>query len=228
MTKVSKLITGADEVTTIDLQWVPQFLLVGDVMTDLPLKALSWNIAGDEKVHIGAQALIQAFSKLKMNALLGADVQIGQILQIADGYIPDQQFQLRLTNVGADVPDIFAFSLNFYQGKVMVASPAVINDGASQGFSDFMALQFDATNVTRVEITFFDPDTGQSFQDSLTPVELDAMFSTQNQADANGQLSAITTIDGTAIMYDGMRPKSVRIYASGANVTVSVIGSESI
>lgn len=223
MSQISTLVTGAGVVTPVNLQFVPQKILVGTVDTDLPVTAINWSIGGKLVGNIGAQALAQSFSKFHMGGLLGADVKIGQVINIADGYIPNQQFQINFTNAGATTPAIYDASEEFYQGNVMYVSPSVILDGANQGFSDFVALQMDPTNVDHADVTFLNPATGKTFTNTLSVPELEAIFASENNTDADGLYAAMLTIDATRAYAGRNYPKSCRIYANGANVTVQVI-----
>ena len=223
MSQISTLITGAGVVTPVNLQFVPARILVGTTDTDLPITAVNWSIGGKLVGNIGAQNLAQAFSKFHMGGLLGADVKVSQILMIADGYIPNQQFQINFTNAGVTTPAIYDVSDEFYQGNVSYVSPSVILDGANQGFSDFIALQFLPTNVSKVDITFMNPATRRTFTNTFTIAELEAYFASENITDADGLYAGILTIDATRAFAGRNYPKSCRVYASGANVTVQVV-----
>lgn len=225
MSQIGTLVTGAGVVTTLNLQFVPQFILVGTLDTDLPLSAVSWNVAGDELVNIATATHVVAFSKLAQNGLLGADVKVSQVLQVADGYYGNQQFQVRFTNAGATTPAIYGFSQRKGAGELVRASQNVILDGANQRYSGFVALQFLPTNVTRADIEFFDIESNEVFSDSLTPAELADLFAMDNITDANGLTATLVTVSNYNAEFTGIVIKSITIYASGANVTVNVIGS---
>lgn len=222
--QIGTLLTGAGTVTTLNLQFVPQFILVGDTETDLPLTAMSWNIAGDELVNIGSAVMVQAYSKFGRSGLLGADVQVAQLIQVGDGYYGNQQFQLRLTNAGVTTPAIYGYSKRYGTGELITVSQNVILDGANQRYNGFVALQFVPTNVTRCDVEFTDLLTDTVYSESMSPVELMSMFVDDNTADASGLLGTLVTIDNASMFINDLQINGITIYASGANVTVNVIG----
>jgi prepilin-type processing-associated H-X9-DG protein len=192
MSQVSTLVTGAGIDTIINLPYVPEVLLIGESDTDLPIQGLSIQVGGKDYQNIQSQALIQAFSKWKMEGMLGADVKIAQRIPISNGFIAGQNCQIRLTNAGATTPAIYAYS----QGKgddVLEAGTLTVQAQTSQVFPQFMALFFDPANLDYANITFLD-----GHQDKFTAAELRAMFAEMNETDADGELAGLICIDNTA------------------------------
>lgn len=229
MSQIGTLIGGAGVVTTINLQYVPEFIVVGSSFTptDVDLDAISWNVSGQELVNINGNAALNAFAKFKGNGDLVNQI-ITQIFQTGFGYLGNQQFQVRFTNAGATTPDIFAFSRRRGNSRVLTAAQQVVLDGANQRYSGFLALMFDATNVTRVDMTFKNAATKETFTDSLTPAELATLFGLDNISE-DGLLSALTVIDNTALLAkQGIYVESCNLFASGGNVTVTVEGVGSL
>jgi len=228
MSQIGTLVTGAGIVTTLPLQFVPEFILVGTLDTDLPLTAISWNVAGDEKVNITGAAALVAYSKLKLAGLLGADVKLSQVLRVADGYIGNQQFQVRLTNAGVTTPAIYGYSTQKSGGRILKATQNVILDGANQSYEEFLALQFLPTNVARAEVVFYDSERNMEFSESMTMCELASLFAQENTTDADGLTGTYLTIDNAMILQEGLSIKRVTLYVTGANVTVTIIGLDTI
>lgn len=224
MSQVGTLTTGAGVVTTINLQWVPEYIMIGAVATDVPLTAMSWNVSGGEKVNLNSEASIISYSKYKNSAMTGASVKIGNTIRVSDGYHPNKQFQLRLTNKGATTPAIHAFSTQLGEGNVMSVAQNTILDGANQRYSDFLALQFLPTNLTRADISFRNPSTGETYTDTFLPAELASLFNLTNDSDAVGLLGTLVTIDNGSALLGGLQIVEATLYASGANISVTVIG----
>lgn len=219
MSKFGTLITGNGVATIVNLPFVPQFLLVGTVDTDLPIEGLSVSIEGVDKISIvDNQSLLQAYAKWSMEGMLGADVKIGQLLKIADGKISGKDCQITITNAGVSTPDIYAYSdrkgangLNFGTSTIQSSSNKVYNQ--------FGALFFPTANVDYAQVTW---KNGHS--DKLTVPELRSLFVQTNQTDADGQLAGITVIDNLAAADARGLIDSVDLYTTnGGTCTVGIV-----
>lgn len=208
---VDTLVTGAGIDTVINLPYVPEFILVGETDTDLPLTKVSISVGGSDYQNINGQSLIQADSKIDMEGLLGADVKIAQVIAVADGLIPFQTCQVRLTNAGATTPNIYAFSTSM-GSRVFSKGTTTIQDNSSDVFDGFQALIFDPTNLDYVQVTWED-GTNQK----MTEAELKAVFAVLNQSDANGELAGLLVLNNALNIF-----QSVEIYTSGGALTVLV------
>jgi len=223
MSQIGTLTTGAGIVTTINLQYVPEFIVIGTAFANNVLSGISWNISGQEQVNISGAVSTNALAKFKNRGTL-TNQTVNTIYSTGFGYIPNKQFQIRLTNAGVTTPAIYAFSRQFGNGRVLTASQQVVIDGANQGFSNFLGLQFLATNVARVDLTFRNPRTNESYSDSFLPAEVNALFGLDNISE-DGVLSTLSVLDNSAILAKmGVFIDRATIYASGANVTVSYLG----
>lgn len=231
MSQIGTLVTGAGVVTTINQNWVPQYILVGDVSTKLPITQLAYSLSGKEKLNLSGQPLIQAFSKFGKSSILGATIQVAQLLEITDGYYGNTQFQLRLTNVGITTPGIFGFSDGMGRGRCIVSTNVTVLTNTNTTFQGFVALGFDATNVNTVDLTFLNRENGQEYQEAgLSPDELNAYFNIQNPSDLAGQLSDQTYIDNRAIAaMTGSYITKARVFnGAGGDTSVSVTGLQTI
>jgi hypothetical protein len=225
MSKIGTLTTGAGVVTTINIQYVPEYLLIGSGFNaaDVDVSAISWNVAGKELVNLSGKDPVNAYAKYKNEGDLTNQL-VAQIFQLGFGYLANQQFQIRITNNGAGTPDIFAFSRRRGAGRVLTASQQVILDGANQRFDNFLALHFDPTNVTRADVNFVDPKTKQTFSETLEPDEIDALFGLDNISE-DGKLSSLAIMDNVNLLTKrGVYISSVNLFASGANVTTTIEG----
>jgi hypothetical protein len=231
MSQIGTLVTGAGVVTTINQNWVPQYILVGNTETALPITNVSYQISGEEKLNLTGQALIQALSKFGKQPILGATLAVAQVLQIADGYYGNLQFQLRLTNAGATTPAIYGFSERWGEGRCIAATNVVILATSNQSFQGFLALAFDPTNVNTIDLSWMDRETGKEYQESgLVANELEAFFNIENPSDDNGQLAAVTVIDNRLLVAQrGKFITKARIFnGAGGTTSVEVVGLKNV
>lgn len=230
MSLIGSLAAGPGVETVFNLQFVPQFLLVGGAFNNgLDLSAMSWNIAGKERVSSQVEAQINAFAKLQENGYLGANPAVNQIIQVSDGYLGNQQFQLRMTNDNAGTQDVFAFSRRRGNGRLFSLASQTILASANQRFQGFLSLIIDETNVDNLDITFFDPMYKRQFNDRFSVIEANALFGLDNISD-DGQLAGLTIIDNVNLI-TGAGPyiESCVVYAAaGGNVPVGIVGLENL
>ena len=222
MSQIGTLAAGVGTETVLNLQFLPEFIFVNNIAGGR-LQNVSWNVAGKELVNIAGTAPIDAFAQYKQNVRT-AGPSIVSILTTGEGYLPNQQFQLRLTNNNAAAAAIYAFSRRMGNGRVITASQVVVLDGANQRFSNFLTLQFLSTNVSRVDLTFKNAKTGASFADSYTVEDLKALLALDNPT-VDGNYGTLLTLDNTNLLARmGMYIESAVIYVSGANTSVTVAG----
>ena len=209
MAQIGTLVTGAGVTTVIPGQsQAEEFILIGDVDTANPLQALQVEIDGTPFITINSALLLTAFMKWMVEV---SGTVIGLMIKIATGLIK-RNTTYRLTNAGATTPGIFAFSTN-RSGVPYLSSSKQINPSAYEDFDKFSALFITApANIQSCEILFAD-----GHRSTLTGVELDALFTFENQAEANGQLGGVTVIDNR----DGSI-KQVRLYCVTTALTVLV------
>lgn len=211
MGQIGTLITGAGVVTTIAGQsQCEQFILIGTVATANPLQGLVVEVDGVTYINIVNQAtLLSAYAKW-LNGFVST--LRGVLFPIATGNIPSKNTTYRLTNNGATVPAIFAFSDND-AGIPFVVSTTQINASSYMDFDKFSAL-FVGTpaSISSAEIVF-----ASGRKSTLTQVEFDAYFAYKAPStEANGQLLGASVIDNT-----DQTIRSVRLYASAA-VTILI------
>ena len=222
MSQIGSLTLGVGIETVFNLQFLPEFIIV-DSISGGEVQAMSWNVAGRELVNIAGIIPVQAFSEFKQNVLTTSGA-IAQIITTGEGYMANQQFQLRMTNNNALAMAVFAFSRRRGNGRVLTGSQVVVLDGANQRFQNFLAIGFLLTNVTRVDLTFKNAKTGVSFSDSYAPAEIAALLCLDNPTE-DGSYAGQLTIDNTNLVNRiGMFVENATIFVAGANVSVLVQG----
>ena len=205
MAQIGTLVTGAAVVTIIaGMAQCEQVLVLGSVGTANPLQGLQVEIDGIPFININNQpALLSAYAKWQAQFV---STLVGVVFPISTGRI-GKNTTYRLTNNGATVPIIYATSFS-EDGIPFLVGTKQINASSFEDFEKFSALFIGTpASLASAEVTFTNGcKSTMSFQ------ELDAMFSLQNSAEANGELLAITVIDNR----DG-KIKSVRLNCSAAN-----------
>ena len=217
MSQQSTMIANDNAVTTIDRSYTPQYVLIGAVDTDNPVKKLEVSIGGNDFQNLTGQTAVQAFSKLNMQGLLGADVKVGQVFRIANGFNGYQTSQIRLTNSGITTPAVYYFSMRKADGKNVPFEPVMagqetIQETDSKVFqgTGFTHLIFDATNLDYVNIDYVD---GHS--EKMSSAELCARFAMLEVSDADGKLAGLQVIENYGDIAE------LSIWTSGGSITVS-------
>ena len=222
MSQIGTLAAGIGVETVLNLQFLPEFIYVNTIAGGR-LQAVSWNVAGKELLNLNGTAPIDAYSQYKQNVYTGGP-GIVSVLTTGEGYLANQQFQLRLTNNNAAASPIYAYSRRKGNGRVITASQVVVLDGANQRFNNFLALQFLPANVTRVDLTFKNSKTGETFTDSFTVEDLKSLLALDNPT-LTGDYGTLLTLDNTNLLLrTGMYIEAAIVYVSGGNVQVTTAG----
>jgi hypothetical protein len=207
MAQIGTLTGGAGVVTSFNgLTQLDEFLVVGDSDTANPLQGLTVEVNGETLINIQVQALITAFGKWLME-MNGSTVST--MIKVATGRIKGST-NIRLINAGATTPAVYAFS-DSDGGLPFISATEVILAGSYSDYSGFSSLMISApANVQSAIVTFADGYTA-----TVTPVELAAYFSLENNSEADGYLGGVLVVDNRS-----NRISSIRIFATGANVNV--------
>jgi len=190
MAQIGTLLTGAGVQTVIAGQsQCDQFILLGTVGTAMPLSGLQVEIDNQPFFNVTNNAtLLTAISKWMMETINGTGI-VGVLLKVATGRI-GRNTTFRLTNAGATTPAIFAWS-DVEAGAPIVAGTKNINPSSYEDFSKFSALFIGTpANLSTAEFQF-----SNGARATMTGVEVDAMFSINNQTEAGGELGGISVID---------------------------------
>ena len=183
----------ASSASTITINWVPEFIVIESVDLDLPITQFTATVAAVPRQNSTAQARLQAMSKYLMNGLLGADVKVGAVMKLSNGFVPEQTTQLQFTNGAATTPAVYAFSTAAAEDgveDVIDSGETTIQASSNSIFEAFTALIFSETNLQYVDITFAD-----GHNEQLSAAEIAALFITRNIADADGKLAGQLVID---------------------------------
>lgn len=205
MAQIGTLVTGAGVQTVIAGQsQCEAVIVIGSVSTANPLQGLQVEIDGTTFININNQAtLISAYAKWMAQFV---STLVGVVFKIATGRIP-RNTTYRLTNNGATTPAIYAFSDNS-SGVPFLVGTKQINASSYEDFSKFSALFIGTpANLSTAEMIFKD-----GTKSTMTFQELDALFSSKCQAEANGELLGVTVIDNR-----DQSITSVRLNCSAAN-----------
>lgn len=205
MAQIGTLTTGAGVVTIITGQaQCEAIMIVGDVSTANPLQSLQVEIDGVPFINVVNQpALLSAYSKWISQFV---STLMGVVFKIATGRIP-RNTTYRLTNNGATVPNIFAFSDNDAGVPFLVGSKT-INASSYEDFEKFSALFIGTpANLSTAEVVF-----SNGTKATLSIFEVDALFSMKSVTEANGRLLAVSVIDNR-----DQSIRSVRLNCSAAN-----------
>lgn len=226
MSQIGTLTTGVGVVSTINLQYVPQYIVIGSAFNaaDVAVSAISWSISGAEKVNISGITYLNSYAKYKNQGDLSNSL-VNQIFMVGFGYMQNKQFQLRITNNAAATPAVYAFARTKNgSGRVLTAAQQVVVDGANQRFQNFLALHFDPTNLDKMDATFKNAKTGETYTETFLPEEVQALFGLDNISEG-GLLSTVAVVDNINLLNrSGVYIESVNIFANGANITVLVEG----
>lgn len=205
MSQIGTLVTGVAVQTTISgMAQCEQMLVIGSVTTPNPLQGLQVEIDGIPFININNQpALLSAYAKWQAQFV---STLVGVVFPLATGRIM-KNTTIRLINNGATTPIIYATSMQ-ENGVPFLVATKQINASSYEDFEKFSALFIGTpANLSSAEVVFSnDTKSTMSFQ------ELDAIFSLQNSAEANGELLAVTVLDNR----DG-KFRSVRLNCSAAN-----------
>lgn len=203
----------ANSTTTLNVQNLPEFILLLDDSGFVVSRALEVVISGDNNYNISSQALQEAINKIG-NAGVLADFTVFPLAQIANGGVGNKQVDITITNNSASVLEVFGFSTSNNDGTIVRASQSTIVANSNDTYSNFESLVFTNSNVLNVEVEF-----ASGWKDRYTKIELDALLSKlvpsiENLGFPFGSL--VTAIDNRLGFI-----KSVRIFANeDGNVTV--------
>lgn len=104
MSQIGTLITASGVITTINLNYVPQYITY---IAATQLLGIRVTVEGDGTIMDLDAAGLDAMSGIRR---FGA-VADSFLLPLSDGFIPNKVTQLQFTNSAAQTPKIFAFSL---------------------------------------------------------------------------------------------------------------------
>lgn len=203
MGQIGTMITGAGVVTPLVGQTsCPQSIYLGDVDTANPLQGLQVEVDGQPFINIINNAsLVNAYAKWLQEPLAGGTN--GLLLPIATGKI-EKNTTLRLTNNGATVPVIRAFSEEG-EGVPLIVATTGINALSGQDFINFSGLIIDLpANVNNIEIV-----TTDGHRETWTVQDADAYYNKYHASETDGRLGGCTVIDNRDGKFASVRINTV-------------------
>ena len=203
MAQIGTMTTGAGVVTSINLPYCPQYLVIDNTYSGtFDLTNIDVSINGQRTVSligaddIDAIAQIRSHSSQSSQALTG-DAGLVMALELANGQI-DAPTLIRLTNEGANTNAILGVSSGVGSSAYRY-SQFTVNATSNQTFSSFDSVLINSspTNIDSIEIQWVD-----GFKDRYNPEELPvlwrSLYSAQiaSQFSDNGDIAFINNEDG--------------------------------
>lgn len=206
----------ANATTTFNLQFVPEFLVIGDV-SGINI-ALETVIKGKTRIIAPNPTLFRGLSQVGMAGLLSIQ-EVSKVYQISNGGKGNETCQIKITNATATTPDVYAVSTGPNDGTVIAVSTSQVDANSNQEYKVFDKLAVDITNPLRnIQIKF-----ANGWEDSFTVEEVNALLATMTPAfDDTASITQNTMIfDNQAGIFE-----SVRIFAAGNAVEVMIQTTE--
>ena len=203
MAQIGTMTTGAGVVTSINLPYCPQYLVIDNTYSGtLDLTNIDVSINGQSTISligaddIDAVAQIRSHSSQSSQALTG-DAGLVMALELANGQI-DAPTLIRLTNEGANTNAILGVSSGVGSSAYRY-SQFTVNATSNQTFSSFDSVLINSspTNIDSIEIQWVD-----GFKDRYNPEELPVLWrnlysaSVASQFSNNGDIAFINNEDG--------------------------------
>ena len=211
MAQIGVLTTGAGVTTSLNaLSQCPSMIMLGTVATANPLTGLVVEIGGISFFNItGQAAILSAIAKFMTKWV--STLQ-GVVFPVATGLIK-KTTNIRLTNGGATVPIIYGFS-DMPSGAPVLAGTTTVNASSYEDFEKFSALFIGTpANVGSAEISY-----ANGHKETVSGVELDAIFAMKHDTEAAGQLLGVTVIDNT-----DQAISSIRLNIITAATTIAIM-----
>ena len=200
MAQIATMTTGAGVVTSINLPYCPQYLLVNNSYAGtFDLTNIDVSINGQSTVSLIGADDIDAVGQIRSNT--GGDTtgneQLMMALELADGQI-NAPTLIRLTNEGANTNAVYGVSSQVGTAPYRY-SQFTVNATSNQTFESFDSVLINSspTNIDSIEIQWID-----GFKDRYAPQELPALWRNlyvsdgQSQFGDNEDIAFINNEDG--------------------------------
>ena len=189
MAQIGTMTTGAGVVTSINLPYCPQYLVIDDTSElTLDLTNIDVSINGQSTVSLIGADDIDAVASIRSHASeaggAGADTMM-KALELADGQI-NAPTLIRLTNEGTNTNAIYGVSSGVGSSAYRY-SQFTVNATSNQTFSEFDSVLINSspTNLDSIEIQWVD-----GFKDRYAPQELPVLWRSLYAASLNAQFSS--------------------------------------
>ena len=193
MAQIGTMTTGAGVVTSINLPYCPQYLLVDNSYTGtFDITNIDVSINGQSTVSlIGADDIdavgqIRSHGAQTLSAVAG-DGGLIMALELANGQI-NAPTLIRLTNEGANTNAIYGVSAGVGSSAYRY-SQFTVNATSNQTFSEFDSVLINSSpdNIDSIEIQWVD-----GYKDRYDPLELPALWRNLYSAQFNSQFGPAT------------------------------------
>ena len=185
MAQIGTMTGTAGAVTSLNLPYCPEYLIVGDTYSGtLALTNFSVSINGQSTIELIGADDIDAVAEIKsQSATDGAGGEtVMEVLKLADGQI-NAPTLIKLTNEGTDADNIYGVSSSVGTAPYRY-SQFTVNATSNQQFSEFDSVLINSspTNIDSIEIQWVD-----GFKDRFAPQELPVLFRNTYAASNNAQ-----------------------------------------
>ena len=192
MAQIGTMTGTAGAVTSLNLPYCPQYLIVGDTASGtFQLTNFSVSINGQSTIELIGADDIDAVAEIKSHSEQEQDGSNGLMmaLELADGQI-NAPTLIKLTNESTNADSIYGVSASVGTAPYRY-SQFTVNATSNQQFSSFDSVLINSspTNIDSVEIQYID-----GFKDRYAPQELPVLFRNQYSSLADSQFSASADI----------------------------------
>tara|TARA_R110002020_G_C16032982_1_gene753059 strand:- start:141 stop:812 length:672 start_codon:yes stop_codon:yes gene_type:complete len=221
MAQIGNLTTGAGVVTSINLAYCPQYLMIeGTYEETFNITNLDVSINGQSTVSLIGADDIDAVAQIKSHSTGDVTGQTNGLImgiELADGQI-NAPTLIRLTNEGATTDAIYGVSSQVGTAPYRY-SQFTVNATSNQTFSEFDSVLINSSpaNVDSVEIQWVD-----GFKDRYNPLELPLLFrnlyasEVTSQFSASGDIAWINNEDGNIA--------NVTVYTNASGSATCTVG----
>ena len=200
MSQLGSMTGTAGAVTTLNLPYCPEYLVVGDTFSGtFELTNFSVSINGQSTFELIGADDIDAVAQIRSNASDTIGGATGNImgLKLADGQI-NAPTLIRLTNESTNADNIYGVSTSVGTAPYRY-SQFTVNATSNQQFSQFDSLLINSspTNIDSIEIQYVD-----GFKDRFDAVELPLLWrelysgESTSEFSASGDIAFIDNQDG--------------------------------
>lgn len=219
MAQIGTMTGTAGAVTSINLPYCPQYVIIGDTHSKtFELSNFSVSINGQSTIDLIGADDIDALAQIRAQDAGSETTADGNImaLEIANGQI-NAPTLLKFTNEGTNADNILAVSSGVGSAPYRY-SQFTVNATSNQQFSEFDSLLLNSspTNIDSIEIQWID-----GFKDRYDANELPVLWRSLYTAEVNSQFSATGDIAFINNEDGNIANATVYTNASGS-VTVSV------
>ena len=217
--------TSTGGTSVINLDYTPEFIQVINTSTNQSavITSFSVSVAGKEIINLSNQYFLDAYGvwltcNPQISNVATSDVTL-KPLSVANGNLPNQQTQVRLTLPPSETYEIYGFSTDF-GSDVVIGATNSINASANALVSDFDLLLIEQENFANADVTF-----ANGFTDRYDINDLRSLLTLSGQFNYSGYMEADTM--GTPEIYIlainnlslfNERVASVRLYAKSTGI----------